>query len=161
MNFIEEQSLLYFCVQNSCSSNNRPEDNQEVNSMLRKGNFNITMEFLNCMKNNDSVLGLYNANQYVRMNNGAMKYKYQKNKGTMVMFTFKLKNCEELEVSPSIFTDRSLLNTFNKSDDLIPKNYEVELIEKKQFQGKEIVKKRSNDLFEKIEKIEYFQNYQS
>jgi hypothetical protein len=61
MNFIEEQSLLYFCVQNS-SSSNKPEDNKEVNNMLRKSNFNISMELLNCMRNNDSILGLYNAN---------------------------------------------------------------------------------------------------
>jgi hypothetical protein len=59
------------------------------------------------------------------MNSGVMKYKYQKNIGTMVMFTFKLKNCDELEISPSIFTDRSLLNNFIKSEDYIGNTVDV------------------------------------
>ena len=73
------------------------------------------MEFLNCLKNNDATLGLYNANESVKQNSGSMKYKYEQKKGTKVMFTFKLRTCDELEQSPSIFTDRSLLNNFNRS----------------------------------------------
>lgn len=46
-----------------------------------------------------------------------MKYKYEKKKGTKIMFTFKLKNCDEIEQSPSVFTDRSLLNNFNRNED--------------------------------------------
>ena len=68
------------------------------------------MEFLNCLKNNDSILGLYNANKYVKLNNGCMKYKHEKSKGTKVMFTFMLKICDNIENPPTIFTERSLLN---------------------------------------------------
>ena len=42
-----------------------------------------------------------------------MKYKHEKKKGTKVMFTFMLKLCDNFENSPSIFTERSLLNGIN------------------------------------------------
>jgi len=84
--------------------------------MLRKNNYNISMEFLNCLKINEAMLGLYNANESVKQNSGSMKYKYEQKKGTKAMFTFKLRAGDELEQSPSIFTDRSLLNNFNRSE---------------------------------------------
>ena len=65
---------------------------------------------MNCLENNDSILGLYNANQYIKLNNGSMKYKHKNNRGTKIMFSFRLKNCDNMEGSPSIFTERSLLN---------------------------------------------------
>ena len=53
----------------------------------------------------------------VRQNNGSMKYLYEKKKGTKIMFTFRLKSCDDAEQSPSDFTDRSLLNNFYVNDD--------------------------------------------
>ena len=94
MNFQEDTNLLFFCIQNTSSAIN-PDHSIEINHMLRKNNYNISMEFLNCLKNNDATLGLYNANESVKQNSGSMKYKYEQKKGTKVMFTFKLRTCDE------------------------------------------------------------------
>jgi hypothetical protein len=88
--------------------------------MLRQSNYNISVEFLDCLKNNESILGLYNANKYIKLNNGTLKYNHENNKGTKAMFTFMLKICDNIDNSPSIFTERSLLNGIIKS----PKQYE-------------------------------------
>ena len=48
------------------------------------------MEFINCLKENDSILGIYNVAHFVKMNNGTLKYKNTTNKGTKVMFSFRM-----------------------------------------------------------------------
>lgn len=111
MNFKEDGNLLYFSIQNT-NKVNKQDFNVEINKMLKSSNYNISMEFLSCLKINESILGLYNANEWVRQNNGSMKYKHEQNVGTKVMFSFRLFSCDEQEQS-SIFTDRSLLNNFN------------------------------------------------
>lgn len=44
-----------------------------------------------------------------------MKYNYEKSKGTKVMFNFTMKIFDDIEKSPSIFTERSLLNNIDHS----------------------------------------------
>ena len=131
--------------------------------MLRKNNYNISIEFLNCLKNNDAMLGLYNANENVKQNNGSMKYKHEQKKGTKVMFTFKLRACDELEQSPSIFTDRSLLNNFNRSENFSgrAKDKNIDLMDQRSDFGMENAKDGTDDLFGKIEQANLVKNYKS
>ena len=65
MNFKEDGNLLYFCIQNT-NKVNKQDFNVEINKMLKSSNYNISMEFLSCLKINESILGLYNANEWVR-----------------------------------------------------------------------------------------------
>ena len=83
--------------------------------MLRKNNLNLSLDLLSCMKINESILGLFNANLFIKQNGGKIRYFHEKNKGTKVMFTFNLKIYDETDKSPSIFTERSLLNDINYS----------------------------------------------
>ena len=83
--------------------------------MLRKSNSNLSIEFLKCLKSSDSILGLCNANQFIKWNNGKLKFIYKKQKGTKVMFNFSMKMYDDDGKSPSIFTERSLLNNIDNS----------------------------------------------
>ncbi len=53
------------------------------------------MECIDCLKENDSILGIYNVAHYVKTNNGKLKYINDINKGTKVMFSFWMENCKD------------------------------------------------------------------
>ena len=79
------------------------------------------------------------------------------------MFTFKLRACDELEQSPSIFTDRSLLNNFNRSENFSgrAKDKNIDLMDQRSDFGMENAKDGTDDLFGKIEQANLVKNYKS
>ena len=79
------------------------------------------------------------------------------------MFTFKLRACDELEQSPSIFTDRSLLNNFNRSENFSgrARDKNIDLMDQRSDFGVENAKDGTDELFGKIEQANLVKNYKS
>ena len=69
MNYDKNKNLIYFCIENT-STKNKYYENEEISKIIGNANYHISMECIDCLKENDSILGIYNVAHYVKINNG-------------------------------------------------------------------------------------------